>query len=287
MSLTERYLKRLNLDVSVLSRPKTELLKTLHSRHLECIPFENTAQHGVLGGPAVLDVSTTARKILDKKRGGFCLEVNVLFGAWLEELGFVVTRVPAHVCNDGVFLADKTHIVLIVDCDDQQYFCDVGFGEPAMHPLLYVNDVEHNTPEGMCSVFRCIEDDIILNWMKDGTWKPRLKWSYNASQLGIRGPFIEDFETSLKAVQNESSPFAQKLIVCLITQHRKTTLAGNKLKITDKRFSVDESVAYTEITSNKHARETLRELFGYPLESSEGLDLTRSVEAHPSTWGHI
>jgi arylamine N-acetyltransferase len=296
MALTKPYLQRLDLQESILeSLDKLELLKLLHERHLERVPFENTAQHGVVGGPAVLDLQVTANKVLHHGRGGFCLELNTLFGAWLEELGYSVTLVPALVSNEGVFREMPTHVVLMVSLpasdpnhtnnNNQLYFCDVGFGEPACHPLLYEMDLEQPTPEGMISCLRQTgDDDIVLHWKKGDAWLPRLKWSYSQSLLGENGPTLTDLEPALKAVQSEVSPFSQKLIVCRLTRDQKTTIAGNKIKITRNRFSSEESVDYESISSNEEAREKLKELFGYPLEASDGLDLSRSLQAEAGLW---
>ncbi|GKY96391.1 hypothetical protein MPSEU_000598700 [Mayamaea pseudoterrestris] len=299
-TLTELYLKRLNLDTSFLAEHNGDRiapLKAIHESHLERIPFENTAQHGVVGGPAVLDIRTTANKVLNKGRGGFCLELNLLFGAWLEELDFSVTRVPAFVANEGEFRGDPTHVVLIVHTSNngdrdhssnEIYLCDVGFGEPALHPLLFEMELEQVTPEGMCSKFGRLNggDEVVLYWKKDGAWRPRLKWSYSACFVE-NGPSLLDFESALRTVQSDASPFSQKLIVCKLTRTKKTTMAGNKIKFTLNRFSSDESVTNESLAGSEEARKKLLEIFDYPLESSAGLDLTRSIQAEAALWSHM
>lgn len=292
LALTEPYLRRLDLDASLLTKlDKVELLRTLHGRHLERIPFENTAQHGVAGGPAVLDLEVTADKVFRQRRGGFCMELNGLFGAWLEELGYTVTLVPAIVFNGESFRDMATHVVLIVsvkndgDFDGERlYLCDVGFGEPAHHPLQYTMDHEQQTPEGMLSKMVLDNDHVTLYWKKNGSWRPRLRWSHAESMLGDQGPALLDFEPALRAVQSESSPFTQKLIACSLTPKQKTTVAGNKVKITRNRFSSEEEITYEVLDDSEQARKKLEELFGYPLESSVGLDLTRSTAADAGIW---
>jgi N-hydroxyarylamine O-acetyltransferase len=79
---------------------------------------------------------------LDRKRGGFCYELNSLLAAFLEELGYGVTRVPAAVNTDQGFREIRTHKFLVVCClpgtaDESMHYVDFGFGEPPLHPLRY------------------------------------------------------------------------------------------------------------------------------------------------------
>jgi N-hydroxyarylamine O-acetyltransferase len=96
------------------------LLRQLVEAHLEKIPFENLAQDGGKGGPVSLDLETIATKILDRNRGGFCFELNALFAALLEDLGYQVTVVPAIVYTDTGFRKPTTHISLAVSVLGEQ-----------------------------------------------------------------------------------------------------------------------------------------------------------------------
>ena len=154
-----KYFARLEADPAALDpEPSLNKLQHLQECHLAKIPFENLAQHGWVGGPATLDLERTASKVLDRKRGGFCLELNLLFGTFLRQLGYEVRFVSCHVFANNSFQDVATHVALIVECqaEDQQpsapYFSDVGFGEPSLHPLKYTNfGTEQTTPEGMKS----------------------------------------------------------------------------------------------------------------------------------------
>jgi N-hydroxyarylamine O-acetyltransferase len=263
----------------------------LQSRHLACIPFENLSQHGA-NHAATLNVHKTAEEILDQKRGGFCFELNGLFATLLKELGYKLTLVPAIVYagDDVGFRHHPTHLILMVKCQDNDalYYSDVGFGEPPLHPLRYNFDCEQVTPESMTSKFVMDNDDVTLYWLKDGEWKPRLQWSYQASLLGENGPELSAFEDALSRVLQPDSIFSQKLICCLLTGTSKLTLAGHKLKITKPRQFPSQLVEpkVEEVESEEQARQLLQDRFGIPLASSHGLDLNKSIHADPSIWSH-
>jgi N-hydroxyarylamine O-acetyltransferase len=200
MSLATHYFERLELDPQVLdAAPTLSKLQAIQEAHLRTIPFENTAQHGVVGGRPRLDISSLKHKILDQKRGGFCFELNGLFSVFLEELGYKVTRVPAVVC--GSRNTEPTHMTLVVTCscepetssNESKYLVEVGFGEPPIHPVLYEFGEEQVTPEGMRSKIVKEGDTVTLCWFKAGEWTERFTWSYEDS-IVKKGLALSDFE---------------------------------------------------------------------------------------------
>ena len=294
-----KYWSRLGLDPSSLDAdPTIEKLCHLHERHLSQIPFENLAQHGCTGGPAVLDLETTAHKILERQRGGFCMELNPLFGIFLQNIGYQVRFVLAHVFAGDAYRDDPTHVVLIVDCPTYQsskgestlsYFCDVGFGEPALHPLDYqAFGKEQITPEGMRSKLVKTGDMVELQWLKNGTWQPRLKWSFEQSLSGVK---ISDLSSGLEAVQAPESIFSQKVITTRLTRTQKMTLAGSRFKITGPpRFHDDGSEGpkeTRELTSVLGAQEILEEQFAIPTIATNGLSLEKSNQAAKEVWSQF
>jgi N-hydroxyarylamine O-acetyltransferase len=72
-----------------------------------------------------LDVDSLVTKLVDRRRGGYCFELNTLFAALLETLGYDVTRCLARVrLGDAKSPRPETHMVLVVDGE----LIDVGFG---------------------------------------------------------------------------------------------------------------------------------------------------------------
>src|SRR5579872_5910517 len=93
------YLERIGYDGSLA--PTADSLRTLHRLHLLTVPFENLDIG--LGREIVLDPERFVEKIVGRRRGGFCYELNVAFAELLTALGFQVTLLSARVANaEGV-----------------------------------------------------------------------------------------------------------------------------------------------------------------------------------------
>ncbi len=128
----EAYLRRIQYDGPRDPSPAT--LRGLHRQHLFTVPFENLDI--ALGNPIVLDPGLLFDKIVVRKRGGFCYELNGLFHDLLSALGFRVEMLSARVGRaDGSFSPEFDHMLLKVTLDDP-WLADVGFGDSFMSPLL-------------------------------------------------------------------------------------------------------------------------------------------------------
>lgn len=125
------YLARVGFDGA--PRPDIATLRALHRAHLEAIPYENLDVQ--LGAPSTPDPAAAFAKLVTRRRGGWCYEMNGVFGAALEAIGFKVTRlaggVMREVAGDGQI---GNHLVLIVDLD-QPWVADVGFGDGLIEPV--------------------------------------------------------------------------------------------------------------------------------------------------------
>lgn len=127
----DRYLDRIGARRPVAA--DVDALRELHLRHLETVPFENLSIH--LGEPVLLVEEALVDKVVRRGRGGFCYELNGLFAALLDALGFDVTLLAASVFrDDGTLSPAFDHLALLVELDDR-YLVDVGFGAHADYPL--------------------------------------------------------------------------------------------------------------------------------------------------------
>ncbi|MFY2559206.1 arylamine N-acetyltransferase family protein [Corallococcus terminator] len=124
-----RYLERINAS------PQSSLA-ALHRAHLEAVPFENLDIH--LGRPIRLDTDALFDKVVTRRRGGFCYELNGLFARLLSSQGFNVTPLSARVASDdkdGTFGPEFDHLALQVEDRGERWLVDVGFGDGFMEPL--------------------------------------------------------------------------------------------------------------------------------------------------------
>ncbi|MGQ0649419.1 MAG: arylamine N-acetyltransferase family protein [Gemmatimonadaceae bacterium] len=96
--LLQRYLDR--VDHAGAIDPTLATLVALHRAHLPAIPYENL---DILGRELTLDPDSIFRKLVVERRGGWCYEMNGLFGRALESLGFEVRYVSGAVDRpDGI-----------------------------------------------------------------------------------------------------------------------------------------------------------------------------------------
>lgn len=113
--------------------PAFETLTRLHRTHLHAIPYENLDIH--LGRALSLDEAAIFDKMVTRRRGGWCYEMNGLFAWALEALGFQVTRLASAVGREGNGdAAERNHLILKVELD-RPYLVDVGFGNGLLEPV--------------------------------------------------------------------------------------------------------------------------------------------------------
>ena len=145
--LTDRalYLQRLGFDAP--PAPTLETLRQLQLRHTGVFPFENLTT--LSGEPVLIDLPSIEQKVLHAGRGGYCYELNKLFLALLQELGFDARAISGRVVMgqpEGAWTA-RTHRLSLVIIDDVRYITGVGFGGMVpTAPLLLDSRAEQLTP---------------------------------------------------------------------------------------------------------------------------------------------
>ena len=143
--MRDKYLSRLGVDASIVDRaPNADDLQNLLTAHLRSIPFENLGQHEhpseglpFIGTPAVskpllptLDVDKCLSKLVNKRRGGFCFELNFSFAWLLRQLGYAVRLGRSDVFGPPGTPPNKGHLVIFVDgLGADPLLVDPGFGD--------------------------------------------------------------------------------------------------------------------------------------------------------------
>ena len=224
-------------------------LRRLHLAHLHAVPFENLSIHWQ--EPIALADEALFEKIVGRGRGGFCYELNGLFGALLRALGFDVKMLSAGVTTeDGGFGPDFDHMLLAVQLEER-YLADVGFGDSFLEPLRL--DERGDQIEGH-RAYR-IEPDgarLVLT-RRDGenAWAPQYRFGLDAYEYS-------DFEAMCHYHQTSpQSHFTRQRICSRATPEGRVTLSGMKLITTtgrDRQERVIESAA--------ERAEVLRDQFG-------------------------
>lgn len=124
---TRAYLAHIDQPAPTLTDRAT--LDCLIKAHLDRVAFENVDV--LLDRPIPIDAEAVFAKVVERTRGGYCFEINGLFGRLLLALGFRVTPLAARVrwgLPDDAPLTITSHLLLRVDLDDGPVIADVGFG---------------------------------------------------------------------------------------------------------------------------------------------------------------
>ncbi|HJQ46621.1 MAG TPA: arylamine N-acetyltransferase [Amycolatopsis sp.] len=218
----DAYLAR--IGASRPAAPSVAALRELQERHLATVPFENLSVH--LPEPIVLTEDALADKIVRRRRGGFCYELNGAFASLLRELGFAVTLLSARVWTGERFGPPFDHLTLRVDLDEP-WLADVGFGRFARFPLRIAGRGPQPDPEGEFLLAEAPHGDLDVR--HDGEPVYRLE---------SRPRDLADFApTCWFQATSPESHFTQGLMCTLPRTDGRITLAGDKLIETtdDKR----------------------------------------------------
>jgi N-hydroxyarylamine O-acetyltransferase len=140
----DRFAARVGL--SRIPAPTVDGLFTLHAAQALAIPFENFDV--LLGREIRLEPGALMDKLVTRRRGGYCFELNGLMRAVLDACGFDVTPLLGRV----VFLADpkdgvrpRTHQVALARVEGRAFLVDVGFGGPTPRlPIPFERGVVHD-----------------------------------------------------------------------------------------------------------------------------------------------
>ncbi|WP_431479771.1 arylamine N-acetyltransferase family protein [Pseudomonas simiae] len=138
------YLQRLGYDSP--PAPSLRTLQDLQLRHVCSFAFENLSS--LMRLPVPIDLASVERKVLLEGRGGYCYELNQMFLALLQELGFDARGITGRVVMGGPPDARtaRTHRLSLVTLDGVRYITDVGFGGMVpSSPLLLDTEVVQAT----------------------------------------------------------------------------------------------------------------------------------------------
>lgn len=203
--MKDRYLERVGIRLDERS-PSMGLLSELQLAHLISVPFENL---DVFHGRGVsTDVESSLSKIVDRRRGGWCFELNGAFGWLLREIGFEVDYVSCRVFNDGDWGPPLDHCALVVHLDGQRIFVDVGFGDCCMVPVL----IEDGIHEGVPRSIRCKLSGggfDLSDLQPDGSWANQLRVSFEPVSLA-NFDLRSDYLQTAPELSWSSKPFATR-----------------------------------------------------------------------------
>lgn len=243
------YLSRIAADRTELS-PSVETLRILQRAHLLAVPFENLDIHWE--HPIVLDAESFYNKIIARRRGGFCYELNGLFNELLRELGFETRLVSARVFNGREHGPEYDHAAIIVTIDGEEYLTDVGFGSFTAEPLRFDLDVEQHDPTGVFSLRKREDGYFEVSKREDGSWRSEYLFKDDARDLS-------EFTDMCNFQQHSPDSHFRKGKLCSIMTD------GGRKTLTEKSFIVTSAggaKTETPIISDRDFYDKLKREFG-------------------------
>lgn len=236
-------------------------LTALVTAHHGAVPFENLALHD--GEPASVDPTTTLAKIVTRRRGGICYELNSALGWLLRRLGWRVAWHAGRVRGvDGTYGLPLGHLALIVSTPfvsgsetpgtgGDRWLVDIGFGGDAVCGPAERLVTGLDGPEAE-AVVRDL-DGVRVGYLLETRSRP-----------------LSDFAGM--AWWHSTSPEARftRSLVCTVTRDgQRITLAGRRLKVTCAEPGVDDHRLVSErwIADVAELLDIYREVFGIELDA--------------------
>ena len=124
-----KYFERIGLEYDENAELNGEYLRKLQLAHVTAVPYENIDI--LRGTPLKLDDDSLFDKVVLRRRGGYCFELNGILAWLLRALGFGVTEYMGRFLRGEVGVPMRRHRVLKVEAADGVYMCDVGVGAKA------------------------------------------------------------------------------------------------------------------------------------------------------------
>ena len=217
----QSYLSRIGFEGD--PSPDFETLKRMKRRQLFSVPFEN---HDVQAGivPSLAPEAMYA-KIVERRRGGYCYEVNGLFAMALEALGIPHRFVAARPMTYAV-RRPKTHVAIIAAVECAEWLCDLGYGRCGIREPIYLRWLDRELTQDY-DTFRLTmasERDYLLQSLVDGEWKKLYEFNLCPQEM-------VDFEPAnwLNATHPDTI-FTQGLIAVLQHPSGKLVLSGERFR---------------------------------------------------------
>lgn len=252
----KRYLDRLELD-EPLPLCKDTLSKIVYA-HFSHIPYENL---DILRGvPLSLDSDALFQKLIVKRRGGFCFELNEALGTLLDSLGFSVTHYAAR------FIAGtpegeiplRRHHVLLVHLKEGDYLCDAGIMREAPRKALHFVTDEIQK-DGIGEYFfkkDAFYGSVLFQKLPGKDFAPLFGFTLEPQTTG------DYIMPTFYCEKHADSPANKNRTIGIYTQSGSINLVGNELRILKNAKIVE-----TTQVSEEEIPRCLKEYFGIEQEA--------------------
>lgn len=211
------YLSRIGADG--LAGVSADNLASLQKAHIMSVPYENYDIWSDASSSLAYDVLFD--KIVTRRRGGYCFELNGLFGWLLRELGYEVEEYFGRWLKDEPLkVPARRHRILKVKVDGKDFIADVGVGQRTfLTPLEFVYDKVQNREDVDYRIMKNERNESVVECMSDGKWVQVYSFD-SAPQSPIDFTYVHYF-----CSKEPSSVFRKNLFVHLPVSGGRKSIA--------------------------------------------------------------
>jgi N-hydroxyarylamine O-acetyltransferase len=207
-------------------KPDAETLRLLQLAHLRAVPFENLDIG--LGREIRLTEQALWEKIVERRRGGFCYELNGLFAWLLRAVGFEVTYLNARDYHpeDDSFGLDFDHLALLVRAPghSRRWLADVGYGDTFTRPLQ-IDDREEQVDGLRGYTIEPFRDGYII-WQRGYEGEKKEEYFFDL----VPHQFPHEYEAMCRYHQTSpQSIFTRKRIITRLTPEGRLSIDDHQV----------------------------------------------------------
>lgn len=248
----EAYAKRIRMPWPLT--PDLPTLDRIVFQHQCQVPFENMEPYDEGRQPS-LDIPALFDKVVTRRRGGFCFELNAALCAFLQGVGYDAWSVTCRIVRGRDFLPPMLHRAVVVRLDGTDYYCDVGYGGPQPG-----GPVPLGRERVVCGESFWVEP------LEEPWWRLCRITSQGVRENVIEFPNLPMTATyfipyNYYCAANPGSLFAQKRVINLRTAEGSLALTGTTF--TERRGG---ETMETELHTREEVSAVLRDRFGLEME---------------------
>ncbi len=221
----QHIFRRIGLDELSGARPDGALIAAVQRAMVTHVPYENL---DILAGiPLSLDPRDLYEKIVVRRRGGYCFELNGFLAEVLRSLGCPVTEYMARYLRGETEIPMRRHRVVIADdADGRRWICDAGIGQAAPRLPLPFSEGAQSAQYG--EVYRLVRAPffgwVIEDW-HDGAWRRFYSFT-EEEQLNL-----DYVMPSFWCEHAPASPFTRAPMLSIKTEEGRVTVDGDVFRV--------------------------------------------------------
>ena len=251
----ELYLERIGFTGPI--RHDSDTLDRLIRAHLFHVPYEDLDVYE-FGMIPSLHPDDLYDKIVLRRRGGYCYELNTSFLQLLVALGFPLYAAIIRLPRPGFPEAPHGHMGIVCTVEGRQWYCDVGIGGSGPRGVLEIREGEQEVyGTRFRGAFR--GDEFVLDRLTEDGWTTTLYFTMRPAQ-----PF--EFEPlNFYAAGLPTSGFRTKRSV-------RMALPDGIKALSEKHYTVTSGDTVTErdVETIEEMEALLREEFGVVIRIPRG-----------------